>query len=289
MTKTTTISRQQNNLYTVTTVETTIEKDVPLILSTPIPGPPNPTSYLFHDEFTSLGLKTSSYGISWSSSNAGSGDKLPVVSRDCLYNGKPSLKFTFGGGIDTDDAWSEQRIVLPNMPEFWMQFYRYYPNGQESPSVGPKWFHRDAPGTDNNKFLLFWSGPYVGYNVITGIGAWRNSSGHDVLYPGYSSNQIKAFGQHGLPSAPPHDDSMLGRWVKVNAHFKCATAANNDGVIQLWEDDNLKIDCTNLPLYPLNGEGNYFSDGYLMGWFNSGFNETTHCYLADVIIHDKPI
>lgn len=285
--------KQADGLWTIKTVETNVVwtgKDIlpPPVVIPPVVIPPAPT-YLFHDDFSSLGLTTATNGISWGAGNFGSGDKKPVVTMECPYKGKPSLKFTFGGGIPEDDAWSEQRIKLPSMPEFWIQFVRYCPNGLESPSVGPKWFHRDAPGSDNNKFQLFWGGNYQGYSIMAGIAAWENDLGYDVMYPMYGSNQGIVSGQHGLPSAPAHNDSMLGRWVKVTAHYKCATAANNDGVIQMWEDDVLKIDSRKIPLYPKDGIGNFFTEGYLFGWSNTGFDKTTHCYIAEVDISDKPI
>lgn len=279
--KTVGITKQPNNLYTITTVET----DVPVTVEAPIVVPPEPT---FRDDFTSLDLKKTSNGVAWGASNAGSGDKLPVVTTDFLYKGKPSLKFTFGGGVPEDDAWCEQRFTLgKEMSEVWIQYHRYYPSGLELVNVGPKWVHRNAPGSDNNKIITLWGGPYKGYTIAVGIAAWE-TGGRDVIYAGYGTNQLSGFGQRDLPAAAAQDDSTLGRWVKVLAHFKAATAANNDGVIQYWEDGILKLDSRSIPLYPKDGVGNGFNDGYLMGWSNTGFEQTTHCYVADFTLSDKP-
>ena len=289
MTKSIEAVRQDNGLWTVNTIETTVEKDVVCtikdkIVPPPVVTPPT-TNVLFYDDFSSMDLKKSMNGIFWSSSNAGSGDKLPVITRECLYRGKPSLKFTFGGGPLTDAAWCEQRLKLPNLAEFWMQFYRYYPNGIESPSLGPKWVHRKGIIGENNKFVVFWSGPYQGYGTTIGISTWANS-GRDVFYPTIGSNQGLEAGQHGLPSVAPQDDSTLGRWVKINIHCKTATAMNNDGILQMWEDDVIKMDNKALPIYPKDGLLNAFTEGYLMGYANSGFDQTTYCYWADVKISD---
>lgn len=299
MTKSIEAVRQSDGLWTVTTVETTVDKDVvcafkdivlppPVVIPPPIITPPT-TNVLFHDDFSSMNTNKSENGVSWSSKSAGSGDRLPTVTNELLFNGKPTLKFTFGGGPPDDDAWCEQRFKFDKpMPEVWIKYYRYYPSGLEAVNVGPKWVHRNAPGSDNNKILLLWGGNYKGYNIAAGIAAWE-SGWKDVLYANYGTNQLDGFGQRGLPSAPVQDDSTLGRWVEVKAHFKAATVANNDGVIQYWEDGTLKFDFRNIPLYPKGGIGNGFTEGYLYGWSNTGFDNTTHCYIADFKLSDKPI
>lgn len=293
MTKSIEAVKQSNGLWTVTTVETMVEKDVvctikDIIVPPPVVIPPT-TSVLFHDDFTSMDLSKKENGIYWGSGNHGSGEPKPVVTNECMYNGKPSLKFTFGGGKSDDDAWSEQRINLPSLPEFWIEFRRYYPNGKEAVSVGPKWIHRNAPGSDNNKFMVFWGGNYGSYTTSVGISTLEDGAGHDIFYPTIGSNQGMAAGQHGLPSVSPQDDSTLGQWVNVKVHVKCATPANNDGVLQFWEDNVLKMDNRALPIYPKDGIGNAFTEGYLMGWSNTGFEQTTYCYIADFKLNDKPI
>lgn len=294
MTKAIDAVKQDNGLWTVTTVETTVEKDVvctikDIIVSPPVVTPPT-TSVLFHDDFSSMDAKKSMNGIFWSSKNAGSGDKLPVVTNDCLFNGKPSLKFTFGGGVPEDDAWCEQRIKLgAGLGEFWVQFYLYRPSGTEEKFVGPKWVHRDAPGGDNNKIMVWWGGDYGKYTITCGLSAWEDNAGHDVMYTTLGTNQLDGSGQRGTPSAPAEPESNLGRWVKMTFHAKPASVSNNDGIVQFWEDDVIKIDNRALPLYPRDGIGNLFTEGYLMGWMNTGFEKTTHCYIADFKLSDKPL
>jgi hypothetical protein len=70
---------------------------------------------------------------------------------------------------------------------------------------------------------------------------------------------------------------------------RLATAANNDGVIEMWVDGVKTINNTTLPLYPDYGIGNYMRNGYLMGWANSGFSATSNTYIDDVIISGVPI
>lgn len=294
MSTTITLRQQANGLYTTVTTHTVTETDIAVTIvddTPPVIDPPAPVLpvYLFFDDFTTKNLKTSMNGISWSGSNAGSGDKPPVVTMENPYNGKPSLKFTFGGGGPDDDAWCEQRIKFQTpLTELWVAFMLYCPSGAETVNVGPKWVHRRAPGPNNNKFFHIWSGNYQTAPTKMAVGSWTDGA-RDIYYPNYGSNQINGVGQFGLPQAPPRPDTVLGRWVPIQLHFKCASAANNDGIIQMWDDGVLVLDNTNVPAYPKDGISNAFTEGYLMGWMNSGFDVETYCYIANFIIDDKPL
>jgi hypothetical protein len=72
--------------------------------------------------------------------------------------------------------------------------------------------------------------------------------------------------------------------VTIRIRAKVPTAANNDGVIQIWVDGVLASNKTNLPGYPPDGIGNYFESGYLLGWANSGFQEGQSMFIDDVSI-----
>ncbi len=37
-------------------------------------------------------------------------------------------------------------------------------------------------------------------------------------------------------------------------------------------------------MYPAQGDGNFFRNGYLMGWANTGFDATTFVYIDDFTI-----
>jgi hypothetical protein len=55
-------------------------------------------------------------------------------------------------------------------------------------------------------------------------------------------------------------------------------------VIEMWADGAKVITNLNLPLYPTGGIGNYLKNGYLMGWSNSGFTQTTYTYIDDFTV-----
>lgn len=243
----------------------------------------------FYDNFESGDLSHTESGFGWNGTSSGPApDGKPVVSTDIARSGSHSVKFTFGAGGAGDDAWSELRYILGrNMTDVYIQWYQYFPNGTEG--LGPKWVHRqDYP--DNNKFLKLWADSYTSYTVTTGVSTRSKSNGDSVIYTDYGTNQTGGVGQFGAAQdSVGIDDSRRGRWVKFQWHIKAATSANNDGVIQMWVDDQLVLSNTNLPLYPSGGVGNYFRNGYIMGWANSGFSQTSVTYIDDVTISDTYI
>lgn len=248
---------------------------------------------LFVDDFETGSKKESTNGFGWGAVNYGNGDAAPQVSNDIAHSGSNSLKFTFGGGPDGDDAFSEQRYRMGyNMNEAYIQWYQYFPDGTEG--LGPKWVHRNSSGPDNNKFLKLWADIYgAGHTVSTGVSAYRDFNGiagNSRHIPVYGTSQINGTDPWGEPmSSQPLDDSLRGKWVKFQFHIKTATSSNNDGVIQMWINDKLVLDSHDLPLYPTGGVGNYLRNGYIMGWANSGFAQTSYTYIDDFIISDTYI
>lgn len=239
---------------------------------------------LFSDTFESGNLSHTENGFGWNGTNAGSGDGLSV-STDIARSGTRSVKFTFGGGPAGADAWSELRYILgKNMTDVYIQWYQYFPDGTEG--LGPRWTHR-SDGISNNKLFKLWADKYTGYTVMTGIGSYPLSGGNSNFFTDYGTNQTGGNGNFDKDiDRVGLTNTLRGRWVKFQYHVKTASSANNDGVLQLWVDDVLTINNTDMNLYPLNGVGNYFRNGYFMGWSNSGFAQTTNTYVDDVTISD---
>lgn len=243
---------------------------------------------LFIDDFETGSRSNEINGYGWGAVDAGAGaDAKPQVSKDIAHSGNYSLKFTYGGGPDGDDAWSEQRYQLgENRNEVYIQWYQYFPDGTEG--LGAKWRHRQSSGPDNNKFLKLWADKYRGYTVTTGIITYPGgNNGEDLCYISYGTNMRGDVGTGGYP--PATKIIPLGRWVKFQYHAKTATSANNDGVIQLWMDDELIIDQQHLDMYPIGGVENFLRHGYIQGWSNSGFDQTTSTYIDDFQISDTYI
>ena len=236
---------------------------------------------LFSDGFESGGFGTTANGIRWTST--------PWVFASTVFPraGARSAQLRQG---DSKHGGELRFGGLAQLSEVYLQFYLYQPNGQESPSIGSA-VQVPVDG-ENDKFFRLWSGAYGTTAFKYGASTW-GSSGVGMLGTEFTANfgdRVVGMGEggSGYRQSPKYptigSPSLLGRWVRVRIRAKVATAANNDGVIQIWLDDAQAINKTNLPSYAWNGVGNYFEAGYLLGWANSGFKPGVNMYVDDVTI-----
>lgn len=256
-----------------------------VVTAAPPPPPPPPPGdslvVIFQDDFESGNLSRTSPDFRWGASNGEPG-ATPRVATDIARSGSNSLKFIYLGNPNlADDAWSEQRFLFPNpLTEVYLEWYQFFPMGTEG--VGPKFVYRNADGSDNNKFAVMWDEDYNNYKIFASFEMEINS-GPDpkvVTKYGKTGTGVGNFGSGQW--MPGITDAYRGRWVRFMMRVKAATAANNDGVIELWADGVKVVSNTTLPLYPTGGVGNYLRNGYLMGWANTGFDQTTYVYIDDV-------
>jgi hypothetical protein len=250
-----------------------------------------PTGPYFTDNFNSCTLSkaANSQGFFWWDTQGGNSTEVPAISSTMGRSGC-SLKFSFTAGVAGDDAWSEQRFGFgKRLSEVYMQWYQYWPVGSEWPNLGPKFVHREDTGPDNNKFLRFWDEDYAKYRIKLGFSTLPRGGGDSNIITEYGTNGGgvgpfgSAFDPNGITS------TRRGRWVRIQIHVRLATAANNNGVIEMWVDGVKTINNTNLPMYPDGGLGNYLRRGYILGWANSGFSQTSMTYIDDVVISGVPI
>lgn len=250
-----------------------------------------PTGPYFSDNFNSCTLNktANAQGFMWRDTGGGTTAERPAVTSTFGRSGC-SLKFTFVGGPAGDDSWSEQRFRLgKKLSEVYMQWYQYFPTGAESPSLGPKFAHRDDTGPDNNKFLRLWDDEYSGYRVKLGFSTLPNPGGDSRMITEWGTNG-KGVGVQGAQTNPSGiTDARRGTWVQIRVHVRLATPANNDGIVEMWMDGVKILTNTTLALYPTNGSGNYMLNGYLMGWANSGFTLTSQTFIDDVVISATPM
>ena len=248
-----------------------------------VQGSPAPLggTMVFFDGFESGDLDRVQNNVSWTSHPWV--DASPAIARSGTYSAR------FKQGASTNFA--ELRFGrLPSLPEVFLQFDLYQPSGREASFVGPA---VSVPVPDkNDKFFRLWGGSYtnatVGYGASTwGIGSvghlgteFNRSDGTRLVGMGEGGAQYNKSNRFPLMGAPEY----AGRWVRVRIRSKVASAANNDGVMQIWLDNTMIYDRRDLASYAVGGVGNAFTEGYLLGWANSGFPPGQIVYIDNVAI-----
>lgn len=261
---------------------------------TPTPTPPaTGATPVFSDGFDTGARSPQQNGYGWTFAQTEAAGDAVGVSSAVARSGAYSMKFTYGGNPDLcDDAFAEQRFTLgENLPEVWFEYYVFMPAG--GTAAGPRYYHRspncaalnDPNGIDtNNKFFALWDVDYRNRHVMVLAQTRRSlkAADGDSYMEALWCTDTTGWCNTGALWDPVFTDAHRGRWVQVRIHARVAdskTAAN--GVFQMWVDGALGVNLQNLPLAASAGGNNWFRNGYLMGWANSGFTQTTSVYLDD--------
>lgn len=218
-------------------------------------------------------------GWRWGQSNGDAG-YAPSVSSLQPKTGARSLRFAFRAGPYPDDAWSEQRFVMGgSLTEVYVRFWLYIPSN---------YAHRNTPSSDNNKFFRVWATNYAAIELGSSLfasSASNPAAGSDLgLEQSFYGGSM---GQYNLPMArgfiSPAD---YGTWMRVQLHFKLDTGSGN-ARMRVWKNYTLVLDSGNFanPAGPLP---NVFTDGYILGWSNSGFDALTTLYVDDFVMSNYP-
>lgn len=245
---------------------------------------------LFTDTFESGGLTHTENGISWGTSGG------VTVSTQNSNGGTQSAKFTMLAGSTSG---AELRFDLGATYSEWdCSFDLYIPNGAES--YGGAAYSHGASNPANNKFFRLWRGDKTDGNDGYSSVYWRigASTERGSTSGGMSQSDLQAeYGQNGSvgpngsngtgPDAGSSANFIAladrGAWMSIYIYCKCATAANNDGVIQIKKNGVSLINSTNLQFYPDSGN-NGADFGYLLGFANSGFAADTLLFMDNVIM-----
>lgn len=239
-----------------------------------------PSGALFSDDFTAGNLSKSVNGWSWS------GVWVDVVPGFAKFSGN-AARFTFKGNpstADTADAWAELRFKVgnANLKELWVTYYLYYPSGIEANPRGPKFLHRTVSGSTNNKFFRLYENYDVGY-LMYGAHTWADgATGNGYLTP--DRRDATGYTQHYWDQHIPWEtDQDRGKWLKIEVHCKAASGPGKaDGVLEYFKDDLPVFSRSDLDSYQSLGQ-NVWKEGYLLGWANSGFSQTTYAYISNVV------
>lgn len=182
--------------------------------------------------------------------------------------------------------------------EVWLTYALYVPaNYVHDEADRPNQTH----GYNNKGFLYLWDGGEEGYGspqVGMGPNLWPNAN-FDASYNAISEFSFYVFCNcsrgdyhyyHDIHPTqvlqPAITTADLGQWMDLCVRYKYATAANNDGVAQIWKKPGQTgswiqlLNIQNGDWYSASQPG--FDAFYLLGYSNSGFTNQTDFYMDDV-------
>jgi hypothetical protein len=258
--------------------------------------PPSGVATIFTDNFETGNLSKTGNGFKWMNSSGGSGDLPPSISSLISHSGSYSLKFTFGGGADGDDALSEQYFSLSNgdsagtpiYDHLFIEYWIYLPDGTEG-NLGPAYDIRNqvapVPTQTNNKYIRIWDDllGYTNSREKIGTELWYSASAVgkvSVTYSGPTGAQAPVVYGGNL-----FEYSDLGKWVKVRWEFKMGSALGvKDGLYRVWKNNILIHEYTQIDNWQSNGRHGW-NWGYLMGASSSGFDQTTNVFIDDITFY----
>lgn len=196
----------------------------------------------------------------------------PIYSDWTAKTGRNSLRFRYAAG----EEWAEQQFTLGGeYPELWMAFWLRVPVN----------FYKSG---GNFKLWRIWMGDYA--NEGTKVGSeFRNAPPE---YPDGSANVYLKAGTesgdtaHYAPFITVPDDR--GRWMHIVVYVKPNTEVDSaNGIIRQWRrwadesEYTLMNESVDRNIQPSNGDIQGFNIGYLMGWANGAYAETTEFLLDD--------
>ncbi len=221
---------------------------------------------LFADNFDTANLSKTTGAAKWN------GITSVVASNDRSVSGNYSAKFTFVGAASIqEDAFSELRFDLGSLqPEVWTQFKLYVPSN---------YAHRSGYGSTNNKIFRLWGNTYDDIEKV-GFSTW-SYNGMSNIQSDWNYNG-EGIGPKGNAYNSFITSSDLGKWMTIKIQVKAATATQK-GTLRLWKNGALVIDNNGTMNSYSASNPHAYRYGYLLGWSNSGFTQTTYMYIDDVV------
>lgn len=245
--------------------------------------PPSSGSPFFSDSFDN-GQRNDANGFRWTS------PAYVTVSTEKAFSGSHALRFEYGPAAFGKDSWSEQRFDMGRyVSDVTIEYQLFVPSNFK---------HRLDDEITNNKFIILWRDTYGDFSGTWQVG-WEYLRGSDDFSSNarfVSSRWDCGFVTDGCnwPTPKPLNGFQLiggpnglklGQWNKVKFRAKAASSVTSqDGVAALWINDVMVFNYT---LGRFHNSNNTIADavlrnGYLLGWANSGFAETTIFYIDDV-------
>jgi hypothetical protein len=254
---------------------------------------------LFADDFSSGNLTASnSTGTEGGASSDWnwSGNASIAVVASTLCGGTYAVRFRFGPDAPSEDSSAELRLMWGSVrTEFWARYLLHIPSN---------YTHRDE---GNNKgWFTVWdegdSGSYGSSQVGLEPNFWANGDGtskQSVYVFGANGVGDTHYGPTGNPEYFPAGNdgisaSDLNKTLEVVLHYKYASSANNNGVVEVWKrrltPTTLAVESSWIKLIEFTEGAWYtasqvgFGSSYILGWANSGFLDQTDLHLGDFSI-----
>ena len=246
----------------------------------------------FTDGFETGDLSKSESGFKWS----GMGTN-PIVVTDFAKDATASLKFIFRASASGGQAWAEQRYTLGgNYKDVWLKADIFIPSNYY------------CRGWDHNKGPFFvWSGSYgvSASHVAANFESWCvsgssyltfNPGGDGHNYGHYATCVDPDCAPEGIPNGTSYGRGVpfvdlnrdLNKWHEWIVHLRPATTSTSkDGVVEVWKNGRKVWYRYDLPYH--SKVANYFDQGYIMGYSNSGFDVDTPIYYDNFVFSTEKI
>lgn len=234
---------------------------------------------MFTDDFSSGDLTKTQNGFQW----------LDMTNTKVVtFSGSKALEFTYSATSAGQDGWSEQRFALGNYyRDVWVKYDIYVPSNYTLREL-----------VNEKSYLTLWTDSYTGApGVAGGFQHFGNPNGSDYLmFQDWSAAKSVAHIRDETRK-PAAFSAHKGKWANIIMQMKAGTGSG-DAVIKLWVDNNLVFDISpgnpnpyismTTLLYQA-GANNRFNFGYLLGWSNNGFNQTTRIYIDNFVFSNTPL
>lgn len=252
-------------------------------LPDPEEPPPTDGEPFFFETFAG-GQRNNANGFEWL------GAVEPVVATDFGRSDSNSLRFTLNANGADVPSFSEERFDMGRyLDRVAIEQWVHLPSN---------WKHRNTSYPGNNKFLFFWRNrddyTQEARDWQVGVEWWRTNDFES--WGRFMSNAPdQGFLSNQLP--PPNDPPFIGaaaplkpgQWNRFRLYVQAASSRSaSDGVYKVWANDTQLVNLTNKALHNPSSDpvGALLRHGYLMGYMNSGFDETTVIHVDDVAFFD---
>jgi len=247
-----------------------------------IPPPAPPSAGMFFSDNFDNGQRNNANGFKWL------GATEPTISAERAFSGTYAMRFQFNATASGGQAWSEERFDMGRyLSEVAVEYMLYVPANYR---------HRNVPnGTSaNNKFFMLWRDNYAaGTGTFqVGVESWRTNDTESWGRILSSFSNYNWIGTAGTFSSFIGETAPLkpGQWNRIRFYVKAATARAaagttvSDGVMKMWVNNVLVYSQSNGDFnnFDPNVVGTTLRNGYLLGYANSGFDQTTVFYIDDV-------